>query len=310
MEYGSTMVGCFFAADDSPVYCARSGQEQNVKTSKSYEDGVPTDIPQDFSIPSDKKVVVRVPLAATKLLIGPDDSFFGDNTNDGYGVLITFPNRHLATPDTLIEEGDPDKADVQEGEPDAPNILDANPVCYPTATTFLASPFDDGAVAPLAPQLRGWYYKKRSVPIDGSWLPGWSGWGHVRKNGQYHAGWDVFSPRGSKLFACVGPAKLTFSPDVPGYGKTANLSFLHGKVLHTVTYSHCGNFVGNARTVAAGELIAISGCSGNAKDEHCGEDFAGGGRTDHVHVGVYLANAAKKGKDIDPARVLHWILAA
>jgi hypothetical protein len=53
-------------------------------------DSQPTDIPEDFFIPGDGYVDIRVPAGATHLFFSPDDEFFGDNVDlDGdYEVQI------------------------------------------------------------------------------------------------------------------------------------------------------------------------------------------------------------------------------
>ena len=52
---------------------------------------------------------------------------------------------------------------------------------------------------------------------------------------------------------------------------------------------------------------AKSGCSGNALDEHCGEDLSQGGRTEHVHVGLYEGELINDSRSaIDPGKVFKW----
>lgn len=295
-----SLVGCFFAGA-TKVKPANFGQENNVVTLPSAVGGSSTDVPEDFNITFNPKIIVRVPLNATSLRLGPNDSYFGDNRGVGFGVLLTIPNKALAVPGSSQLH-----RDVSDSENEASHEaveLKLVPADYPNANKFLNSPFDDGTSSALPPQWRGWY-----GPPNGHWNPAASGFGFVRSGGKvWHAGWDIFAPRGSKLLSCVGPSKLDFLPGVSGYGNVAALRFKFKKETYTLIYAHCDKFVGSPRNVVAGEEIASVGCSGNSANESCGIDLTSGGRTDHVHVGLYKGIVIKDSKfEVDPAKLLSW----
>ena len=57
-----------------------------------------------------------------------------------------------------------------------------------------------------------------------------------------------------------------------------------------------------------GVIVGYSGCSGNAAATNCGQDGPTDGRTDHVHVQVYVTEAGKT-KIVDPkTELVNWTL--
>lgn len=289
-----SMIGCFFDGRNRKAP-GEFGTEESVNTVASFEDGVSTDVPQDFNVRFDERVFVRIPKKASSLKLGPNDSYFGDNRSLNYGALVTLPN---INPAKLVESPviDDDDHEVDLALPLRDNI--------PKATKFTRSHVDDGGNDHLSPQWRGWY---KSNP--GHWNPKASSYGDVRVGSDgkpaFHGGWDIFAPKGSKLRACVGPAWLDILDNPGGYGSIAAMRFKWRRKTYTLIYAHCDSIVGSAREIQAGEIIATAGCSGNSADQGCGTDLANGGRTDHVHIGLFEGTKVS-GRGLSPDTLLSW----
>lgn len=82
------MIAVFVDADGNLMLPDPALPVPSVPTPPTYFDGIPTDVPQDFFVPSTGGVAVIVPAGAAALLFGPDDSHFSDNVSHGYGVYI------------------------------------------------------------------------------------------------------------------------------------------------------------------------------------------------------------------------------
>ena len=59
------------------------------------------------------------------------------------------------------------------------------------------------------------------------------------------------------------------------------------------------------QTINMGKEVAYSGCTDVPS---CGTELSGGGRTDHVHFGLYEGQTIGdvSGKPIDPVTLFHW----
>ena len=305
------LVACFFAFGvGGPIAPGKHGQDGPVHTPNTWPLGNSTDIDQDFGVPQDRVVIVRAPEMATRLVFSVPDAYFPDNGADGdFGVLITFPNRPTATPGPPGMSGSVEGSaiDREFGAVDTRALIAAlnerakGVPEWPEATTFAASPFEVDANTATRPQYRGWY-------VPNTWVPQMSHFDPNGTGGRAHYGMDIFAPRGSQLIVPVGPSYVEYLPNVSGYGGTIAFRFTWQSKRYTAIYAHCDSFLfPAARTAQAGELVGTAGCSGNASQENCGIDLAHGGRTDHVHVGLYEgATIADKASPIDPATILGW----
>ena len=128
-----------------------------------------------------------------------------------------------------------------------------------------------------------------------------------RRAAQEHSqGLGSLRATGSKLIAPVGRSYLHFYPagQISGYGNVAAFFFSYGGKNYVAIYAHCSGFIGsNDRQIKMGEEVAYWGCTDVTS---CGAELAGGGRTDHVHVGLYEGQliSDRTGKPIDPATFL------
>jgi murein DD-endopeptidase MepM/ murein hydrolase activator NlpD len=217
---------------------------------------------------------------------------------------VSLPNKDRPVPFNEHEET-PAKSSMTETDfevdhtvydQDSKSIV---PYPSPTATAFSSGPFKASASADSKPQWRGWY--------QSGWKPTWSYFNAMRPT-ETHRGWDLFAPSGSKLIAPVGPCYLHFYPNgsVPGYGNVAAFFFSNAGKKYVAIYAHCSAFIGSGdRRINMGDEIAYSGCT---TVPSCGIELGGGGRTDHVHVGLYEGEnpSDSHGKPIDPAKFFKW----
>jgi murein DD-endopeptidase MepM/ murein hydrolase activator NlpD len=104
-------------------------------------------------------------------------------------------------------------------------------------------------------------------PLSGPFKWG-DGWGA----GRGHKGVDLLAPRGTENVAVV-PG--TFETRFWGGGGLA--LFLYGDDGHTYVYMHMLRVVGEPRHVDAGEVIGLTGASGNASAYHTHFEFHPGG---------------------------------
>jgi murein DD-endopeptidase MepM/ murein hydrolase activator NlpD len=79
-----------------------------------------------------------------------------------------------------------------------------------------------------------------------------------------HGGIDMFVPTGTQLFAVKAGTVRYVSFEGAG-GNTAYLDANDG---NTYFYAHLSQFVGGARSVSQGEVIGLSGMTGNASGPH------------------------------------------
>jgi len=301
----NNLCACFFAGRRA-ILPADINQQKDVVTLPAYYGGVPTDIPEDFSVPVDSKVMVRVPTSSTEIAFTANDAYFADNQSADFRVLVSAPNRsHPSFDKSDVDVSARTTPDLLcFSEQDEIDFLDAldlmSPGPFPVATEILKSPFAHNGDLACDPQWRGWYKLRGFSPKNSGYNP--KGLGGYRA----HGGWDIFAPCGTQLVAAVGPAMFSWMSGIQGLGNIAVLRFLHGGATLTLIYAHTSAPVGAARIVAAGEVIALSGCSGNAQQEDCGKELPSGGFTDHVHVGLYPRTAIKPVFTIDPATLLTW----
>jgi hypothetical protein len=262
---------------------------------------------EDFDIRYDRPTIVRVPSNAAEIILNSGDWKFGDNvTESNCGLLLTLPNRKKPVPTLIASTKGLNITATDDLETDGPEEVQARiaPKAYPspTATSFSGNPFKATASADSRSQWRGWYEQS-----GGTWTPQWSYWHGARPNST-HKGWDIFSPTGSKLIAPVGPSYLHFYPvgQITGYGNVAAFFFSYGSKQYVAMYAHCSDFIGRGdRQVNMGEDVAHSGCTDVSS---CGTELAAGGRTDHVHVGLYEGQLISDphGKPINPATFFNW----
>jgi murein DD-endopeptidase MepM/ murein hydrolase activator NlpD len=79
-----------------------------------------------------------------------------------------------------------------------------------------------------------------------------------------HPGIDMFVPIGTPVVA-VKSGSVWF---VPNEGAGGNDAYLNASDGNTYFMAHLSSFVGGARSVSQGELIAYSGMTGNATAPH------------------------------------------
>jgi murein DD-endopeptidase MepM/ murein hydrolase activator NlpD len=79
-----------------------------------------------------------------------------------------------------------------------------------------------------------------------------------------HPGIDMFVPTGTAAVAVMA-GTVRFVPDEGAGGNTAYLAAEDG---NTYFYAHFSQFIGEARTVAQGEVIGLTGMTGNASAPH------------------------------------------
>ncbi len=97
-------------------------------------------------------------------------------------------------------------------------------------------------------------------------------WGAARAGGRRHEGTDLMNPYGTPNVAVVsGPFETHHS----GLGGLA--IYLHGDDGNTYYYAHLSQVVGPDRRVAQGEVIGLTGSSGDATTPHTHFEFHPGG---------------------------------
>jgi murein DD-endopeptidase MepM/ murein hydrolase activator NlpD len=79
-----------------------------------------------------------------------------------------------------------------------------------------------------------------------------------------HAGIDMFVPTGTQAFA-VKAGSVRY---VPNEGAGGNTAYLDADDGNTYFYAHFSQFVGGARSVSQGEVIGLTGMTGNATGPH------------------------------------------
>ena len=79
-----------------------------------------------------------------------------------------------------------------------------------------------------------------------------------------HPGLDMFVPTGTAAFAVMA-GTVRF---VPNEGAGGNAAYLAGEDGNTYFYAHFSQFIGDGRTVAQGEVIGLTGMTGNATAPH------------------------------------------
>ena len=84
-------------------------------------------------------------------------------------------------------------------------------------------------------------------------------WGAPRSGGRTHKGTDLFNAFGTPVVAVVSGSVFFQSDPLGGLA-----AYVTGGDGTTYYYAHLNDYVGGARTVAAGEVIAHNGSSGNA----------------------------------------------
>jgi murein DD-endopeptidase MepM/ murein hydrolase activator NlpD len=303
-----TGLGACFFAGAVPVLPGNFGQQDAIYTPPTWPKQIATDITNDFFVPLDRQIIVRVPATADRLVFSVPDSFFKDNTDPSgaFGVLISKPNKkstflvqtgvHL---DELRDKSENDSEplhSLRHVERLLPILVD-----WPIAKSYSKSPThtEDGAHG--APQYRGWYLKS-------GWNPSNSVFNLTGSSSRKHFGIDIFAPNGTRLIVPVGPCRVDLLPNVKGYGNTVAFRFIKDKEKYTCIYGHCESFIFNTGRLAnLGEEVAKAGCSGNSSAENCGLQLPGGGRTDHVHVGVYKGLViSDSASPVNPLVILGW----
>jgi murein DD-endopeptidase MepM/ murein hydrolase activator NlpD len=79
-----------------------------------------------------------------------------------------------------------------------------------------------------------------------------------------HPGIDMFVPTGTAAVAVMaGTVRY-----VPNEGAGGNTAYLAGQDGNTYFYAHFSQFIGDGRTVAQGEVIGLTGMTGNATAPH------------------------------------------
>jgi murein DD-endopeptidase MepM/ murein hydrolase activator NlpD len=97
----------------------------------------------------------------------------------------------------------------------------------------------------------------------------------------FHYGIDMFVPMGTQLFAVMA-GTVRYVPNEGAGGNTVYLSAVDGNVYF---YAHLSSFVGGPRSVAQGEVIGLSGMTGDAT-------------APHLHFEIRIGGA--NGQRIDP----------
>jgi murein DD-endopeptidase MepM/ murein hydrolase activator NlpD len=131
--------------------------------------------------------------------------------------------------------------------------------------------------------------------------------GMVRNLGtKPHQGWDLYAPVGTPTFAIADGLVEYIRFDDGDYGTQLCISFVDpmgvsGDGLLYAFYAHLSQvYVTNKSTVSEGDLIALTGKSGNAINFK-GEDL-------HLHFEIRTAASLGRGLvgRLDPARVLGY----
>ncbi|MNX20844.1 Murein hydrolase activator NlpD precursor [compost metagenome] len=109
-------------------------------------------------------------------------------------------------------------------------------------------------------EIRGWY---------STWRPNDSKFGKIpTRDAGKHEGIDLYAPVGTPVRACVD-GLIVFNSTAGGYGNTVVLKGYYESKLYYFSYSHLkekSKFIADKSWVKAGEIIAYTGKSGNAKD--------------------------------------------
>jgi murein DD-endopeptidase MepM/ murein hydrolase activator NlpD len=93
-------------------------------------------------------------------------------------------------------------------------------------------------------------------------------WGAPRSGGRRHAGADLMNPHGTPNVAVVSGSFETRHSGAGGL-----TIYLHGDDGHTYYYAHLSKVVGPDRRVARGEVVALTGATGNARAPHTHFEF-------------------------------------
>lgn len=93
-------------------------------------------------------------------------------------------------------------------------------------------------------------------------------WGAPRSGGRRHAGTDLMNPHGTPNVAVVSGSFETRRSGAGGL-----TIYLHGDDGHTYYYAHLSKVVGPDRRVAQGEVVALTGATGNARAPHTHFEF-------------------------------------
>jgi murein DD-endopeptidase MepM/ murein hydrolase activator NlpD len=101
-------------------------------------------------------------------------------------------------------------------------------------------------------------------PGGGSFMCPVFGAAYTDDYGGGHSGIDMFVPTGTKAFA-VKAGSVRYVPNEGGGGNTA---YVHGNDGNSYFYAHLSQFVGGARSVSQGEVIGLTGMTGNARGPH------------------------------------------
>lgn len=109
------------------------------------------------------------------------------------------------------------------------------------------------------------------------------------KSGEYHAGRDISCPIGTNIYAAGSGTVVNINDQAATYGK--HLIIDHGGELYTL-YAHCSQLlVSVGDTVEQGQLIALSGATGNVTGPH-------------LHFEVRVGGKRFRVNNVDP---LEWI---
>ena len=132
-------------------------------------------------------------------------------------------------------------------------------------------------------EYRGWYGTLKHP----RWCPKQSKFG--AREGK-HKGVDIWMEGGTEVKAIVdGSIQWNPKGNDGNWGNHIFLNFTHNGKPYTYIYAHLTGLVGNDnRRVSEGEVIATSGCTGNANK--CGEKNIRGGIQDHLHLELHDSN--------------------
>jgi len=97
-------------------------------------------------------------------------------------------------------------------------------------------------------------------------------WGAPRPGGRRHEGTDLMNPYGTPNVAVVSGSFETHHSGLGGL-----VIYLHGDDGNTYYYAHLSQIVGPDRHVAQGEVVALTGSSGDATTPHTHFEFHPGG---------------------------------
>jgi murein DD-endopeptidase MepM/ murein hydrolase activator NlpD len=103
-----------------------------------------------------------------------------------------------------------------------------------------------------------------------------------------HPGIDMFVPTGTAAVAVMA-GTVRYVPDEGAGGNTAYLAGADG---NTYFYAHFSQFIGEARTVAQGEVIGLTGMTGNASAPHLHFEVRIGGDNGSTTDPYPMLNAA------------------